>query len=785
LVEETIEGNIGLEEETPEIGLEGDNTIPEELQSTLITPLKPGDTTYSGKQLPGDPNWVDLVNPERVQALLENINPIVSQVDTTIIGAEVIGSSDNPVIQLGDKYSVRRNPIAKEERWDFTPSPKKDRIAYTISSQPFNRTEREREMERREGEEPHNEHEEEEQAENEPRPEPTFGFPILDLVQNINMKSIPPSALPTFYGKSSEDPDVFLFEFDILCRSYNYLQDAHKLKLFPATLKDSALRWFMGLGEYSIRSWEDMKATFLKKYQDYCRPKDSRNDIFKMQQHDEESLEDFLERFIYILQKSKYNGLQDEAIKTLFLKGVLEEYIDTLNLMASGDIYQKNFEEIGELCRTYSRSKGKTIKSVREPFNRNTKATTSGGVTRSELGNLLENFKTDILSTIGSQLDTLKIKKKQEDEDLVLGIYCPRCRKRHPRRECPLDNIFVCGICTDNHATEDFPSLPGLQAIYKGGEAPESSYPPRRPWKPRNQNMYQDPTPQPSSYYPLFQQQQQPQQQPQWNWPNWPPQNVSTPQPWDWRGHNYGSNQQPAVPMPPNPNTQYPPNMQQLLPGFIPPPLPPIPQNSQQFRTHNPPRPTILPAQPIPNPNNRPSQPLNNVDFQNFPAYTIAPIPIQEIQLRSGKVLNKTPPIRRTSPTVIIQEEEEETPDELPNEETLEDVIIPKSQSSNPQQTIQTQIPRTPPFPERLIIEKPIVRPEFDIMNELRNVCVKIPLLQAIRDVPIYVKTIRELCIKKPGRKQKDPPTIHLVGQLSDYISKSPKIVKYANPEIQ
>ena len=188
----------------------------------------------------------------------------------------------------------------------------------------------------------------------------------------------------------------------------------------------------MGLGEYSIRSWEDMKETFLKKYQDYCRPKDSRNDIFKMQQHDEESLEDFLERFIYILQKSKYNGLQDEAIKTLFLKGILEEYIDTLNLMASGDIYQKTFEEISELCITYSRSKGKTIKSVREPFNRNTKATTSGGVTRSELGNLLENFKNDILSTIGSQLDTLKIKKKQEDEDLVLGIYCPRCRKRHP-----------------------------------------------------------------------------------------------------------------------------------------------------------------------------------------------------------------------------------------------------------------------------------------------------------------------------------------------------------------
>jgi len=60
----------------------------------------------------------------------------------------------------------------------------------------------------------------------------------------------------------------------------------------------------MSLGEYSIISWEDMKAKFLKKYQDYCRTKDSQNDIFKMKQQDEESLKDFLERFTYTLQKS-------------------------------------------------------------------------------------------------------------------------------------------------------------------------------------------------------------------------------------------------------------------------------------------------------------------------------------------------------------------------------------------------------------------------------------------------------------------------------------------------
>ena len=77
--------------------------------------------------------------------------------------------------------------------------------------------------------------------------EQTFKFPILDRAPNVVMKNINPSILPSFHGMSIKDLDAFLFEFDILCRSYNYVDDAHKLKGFPTTLKNVALRWFMGL----------------------------------------------------------------------------------------------------------------------------------------------------------------------------------------------------------------------------------------------------------------------------------------------------------------------------------------------------------------------------------------------------------------------------------------------------------------------------------------------------------------------------------------------------------
>ena len=81
----------------------------------------------------------------------------------------------------------------------------------------------------------------------------------MDLIQNVNMKNISLSSLPVFHGKSIEDSDTFLFKFKILCQSYNYLHDSHKLKLFPSTLKDSTLGWFMELGEFSIRTWDEMK----------------------------------------------------------------------------------------------------------------------------------------------------------------------------------------------------------------------------------------------------------------------------------------------------------------------------------------------------------------------------------------------------------------------------------------------------------------------------------------------------------------------------------------------
>ena len=51
-----------------------------------------------------------------------------------------------------------------------------------------------------------------------------------------------------------------------------------------------------------------------------------------------------------------------------------------------------------------------------------------------------------------------------------------------------------------------------------------------------------------------------------------------------------------------------------------------------------------------------------------------------------------------------------------------------------------------------------------------------------MRDVPIYTKTLREYCVKKPKKKSRDPLTIHVMGKLSDFMMGRSMPVKYEDP---
>lgn len=69
-----------------------------------------------------------------------------------------------------------------------------------------------------------------------------------------------------------------------------------------------------------------------------------------MTQKEEEILEDYVEWFHYNLQRSKHNNLDPEILKTIFIRGMRDNCLDTLNLLGKGDISQDPFLKIIKLC---------------------------------------------------------------------------------------------------------------------------------------------------------------------------------------------------------------------------------------------------------------------------------------------------------------------------------------------------------------------------------------------------------------------------------------------------
>jgi len=112
--------------------------------------------------------------------LFENSTDIiVSQIQATIVSPE----------QIAENYIPKPKP--EVEPWDCTPSPKWNHVRYTLFDTLVNMSDHE------EGN-----HERINEEEWEERTEATFGFPILNLTQYVNMKNIPPPSLPNFYGKA-------------------------------------------------------------------------------------------------------------------------------------------------------------------------------------------------------------------------------------------------------------------------------------------------------------------------------------------------------------------------------------------------------------------------------------------------------------------------------------------------------------------------------------------------------------------------------------------------------
>ena len=100
--------------------------------------------------------------------------------------------------------------------------------------------------------------------------------------------------------------------------------------------------------------------------------------------------------------------------------------------------------------------------------------------------------------------------------------------------------------------------------------------------------------------------------------------------------------------------------------------------------------------QPNPNPNNKTVQ---NIDIHNVPALSITPMPCDEINLRSGGIVE---PIVEDDPSLESDKESGERP--FSDTKEIDQPILESTD---------------PPFPERMKITMPVELPSFNLLREL------------------------------------------------------------------
>lgn len=174
--------------------------------------------------------------------------------------------------------------------------------------------------------------------------------------------------------------------------------------------------------------------------------KDQKDELFKIKQDKEESLEDYLEKFLFV-HKTRGTTIYQEFVKTIFLRGITESSLDVLNAMGKRNINTLPLDDILDLCRNYSRARNSTHKI--RPYKHFDNDI-------NELIDELKNFKTNILVELSWLEGVANRSNRAMESQESLAVYYPRCKKKHALHECPLNKTKIYSLCNENHATDEY-----------------------------------------------------------------------------------------------------------------------------------------------------------------------------------------------------------------------------------------------------------------------------------------------------------------------------------------
>ncbi|WP_198155510.1 retrotransposon gag family protein, partial [Candidatus Burkholderia verschuerenii] len=229
--------------------------------------------------------------------------------------------------------------------------------------------------------------------------------------------------LPNFHGFAGEDPYKHLKELHVVCSSFKpqgVTEEHVKLRAFPFSLKDKAKDWLYYLPEGSIRTWDEMKQTFLEKFFTASRAANIRKDICGIRQFSSENLDEYWERFNQLCASCPQHQIPDQLLIQYFYEGLLPANRRMIDAASGGALVNK------------------TPAAARELISNMAENTQQYGAHADEAPKRVNEVHT---STLESQMADLTALVRQ----LATG---------------QVSNVRVCGICAvSGHPTDMCPTL--------------------------------------------------------------------------------------------------------------------------------------------------------------------------------------------------------------------------------------------------------------------------------------------------------------------------------------
>ncbi|KAL5573835.1 hypothetical protein UlMin_023432 [Ulmus minor] len=493
-----------------------------------------------------------------------------------------------------------------------------------------------------------------------------------------------------FSGLATEDPHLHLRLFMEVADAFKIngvTDDILKLKLFPYSLRDRARAWLNSLPSDSITTWNDLAEKFLMKYFPPTKNAKLRNDITSFQQLEGESLYETWERYKELLRRCPHHGIPFWIQMETFYNGLNAQTRTIVDAASNGALMSKTYNEAYALLERMA-SNNYQWPTERVPAGRRI----AGVHEVSEI--------TSLTAQIASLVNTLNNQQATPHQNVNsvqgTGESCVLCNGTHRFESCPSNPESVCYVGNMNRNNNPFSNTynPGWRqhpnfSWSNQGAGQGSNSAPQRP---------------PPQFPPGFQQQQKPQ------------------------------------------TSEFPSSMESLLKEYM-------ARNDAVIQSQ---------AASLRNLENQVGQLANELKNRppgTLPSKTESPKRdgkehCKAITLRGGKTL-EAPEINEKNQKELVSRQEEEKNEQgnVEKESREAENSGENSEKSGanaaamPHQNDQQKRP-PPPFPQRFKKQQQDhqFRRFLDVLKQLH---INIPLVEALEQMPNYVKFMKDMLTKK------------------------------------